>query len=132
MNEAFSKSLSDVLTHVSDKLIAHVREDTNAAFESNKETMLGIVQTMQITSDGLTDSVKDFTKNLDGEFKKSKSKLDNYVARFNKTMDNMFNMDTKEKRLFYLGIFGGIATPAILLLIQLAQAVDYLASRFGG
>jgi len=104
---------------VTDKLIAQVRTDTNVAFESNKETMLAIIETMKIASDGLTDSVTDFTKKINDELGKSKTKLDGRIARFNKSIQNLFNVDTKEKRFFYLGIFGGIATPIVLFCILL-------------
>jgi len=124
MNESFSKSLNDALVTVGDKLVAHVKEDTKKALDDNADTMFAIIETMKIASNGLTDSVTDFTKKINDEFKTSKSKLDNRVARFNKSVQNMFNMDTKEKQLFYLGVFGGVATPIMLFAILLFHVVS--------
>jgi len=85
--------------------------------------MKSIIENMKIASDGLTNSVTDFTKKINDEFGKSKTKLDSRVARFNKSVQGMFNMDTKEKQLFYLGVFGGIATPIMLFAILLFHIV---------
>ena len=79
--------------------------------------MLAIVETMKIAFDGLTDSVKDFTKKINDEFGKLKPKLDNHVKRYNSPVRELFEVDTKRKRFFYLEIFGGIAKPIVLFLV---------------
>ena len=84
---------------------------------------MAIIETMKIASDGLTDSVTNFTKKINDVFKASKTKLDSRVAHFNKSVQNMFNMDTKEKRIFYLGVFGGIATPTVFIVYQIANVI---------
>ena len=102
-----------------DKLIAQVIGDTKAALDANTDTMLAIIETMKIASDGLTESIEDFTKNINDEFKKSKAILDNHVKRYNSSVEKLFMVDTKQKRFFYLGIFGGIATPFVLFVVML-------------
>ena len=86
--------------------------------------MLAIIENTKIASNALTDSVKDFTKKINDVFKTSKTKLDGRVARFNSSIQNMFNIDSKEKWLFYLGVFGGIATPIMLFAVLLFHIVS--------
>ena len=122
-NELFSKEINAALVTVGDKLVASVTEDTKKALNENANTMLAIIENMKVASDGLTNSVTDFTKKINDVFKASKTKLDSRVAQFNKSVQNMFNMDTKEKRIFYLGVFGGIATPVVLIVYQVAHII---------
>ena len=78
---------------------------------------------MKTATTELADSVTDFAKKINDELGKSKTKLDSRIAQFNKSIRNMFNMDTKEKRIFYLGVFGGIATPVVFVVYQIAHII---------
>ena len=114
MNEVFSKSLNDALTVVSDKLIAQVKEDARAALEANCNTMSAIIETMKIASDGVNDMVEDFNKNLNATYKKSKSILDNRANGYHLSMAKLFKVDGWRQVVFWMGVWGGIATPILL------------------
>ena len=114
MNEVFSKSLNDVLATTNDKLIAQVKEDAKSALEANCDTMLSIIETMKVASDGVTDMVEDFNKNLNTAYKKSKTILNNRAKDYHSSMAKLFNVDGWRQVVFWLGIWGGIATPILL------------------
>ena len=100
MNEAFSKNLNAVLTTTRDKLIAQVKADTDEALQANCDTMLNIIQTMEIASNGVADNAKTLAQKLNDEFKKSKGILDNRVKRYNSSMEHLFALDDNRKLLF--------------------------------
>ena len=122
-SESFSQSINAALVTVGDKLVASVTEGTKKALNENADTMLAIIENTKIASNALTDSVTDFTKKINDIFKVSKTKLDGRVTRFNNSVQNMFNIDSKEKWLFYLGVFGGIATPIMLFAVMLFHII---------
>ena len=99
-----------------DSLITQVSADTKTALEANADTMLGIIETMKIAQKGVSDSVKDFTKNLNEIFKKSKTILDNRAKLYHSTMERLFKIDGWRQILFWVGLFASILTPIILIL----------------
>ena len=119
MNQVFSQSLKSVLTPVTDKLIAQVKADTDIALQANYDTMLSIIQTMEMTSSSVTDNTKTFAQTLNDEFKKSKGILDNRVKRYNSSMERLFALDDNRKFFFWAGIVGSIGTLIALLIILL-------------
>ena len=118
MNEAFSKSLSDVLTHVSDKLIAQAKEDFNTALSDNIKTVESILEVTKIASDGVSDRVNDFNKNLTLALKKPKITFDNHVKGYHAAMKKLFKVDGWRKKIFWVGLFSSILTPIVLLIIH--------------
>ena len=119
MNEAFNKNLNAVLTTTKDKLIAQVKADTDIVFQANYDTMLSIIKTMEITSNGFNDNAKLFSQKLNDDFKKSKGILDNRVKRYNSSMEQLFELDDKQKFFFWVGIVGSISTPMVSFIILL-------------
>ena len=104
------------MTPMTDKLIAQVSADTKTAFNSSYDTMNNIIKTMEIASNGVTDMVEDFNKNLNAAYKKSKTILDNRAKSYHSAMDNLFKVDGWRQIAFWLGICGGILTPIVLIV----------------
>ena len=86
------------------------------ALQANFDTMLSIIQTMEMTSSSVTDNAKTFAQKLNDEFKKSKGILDNRVKRYNSSMERLFTLDDNRKLFFWIGMMGSIATPILLAL----------------
>jgi hypothetical protein len=86
MNQAFSRNLNGVLTTTRDSLIAQIDADTQIALEANAETMTAIIKAMETASTGVTDNVKDFNKNLNDTFNKSKTVLDSRAKAYHTSM----------------------------------------------
>ncbi|MCL2049746.1 MAG: hypothetical protein FWG87_13585 [Defluviitaleaceae bacterium] len=116
MNEAFSKSLNAVLDATTDKIIAHVKADTDAALKANRETMTAIIKNMDSTAENVLSNVKKLNKNLSETFKKSKTVLDNRANAYHSSMARLFVLDGWRKKVFWAGICAGIATPLVLIL----------------
>ena len=116
MNQAFSRNLNGVLTTTTDKIITQVIVDTQIALEANAESMNAIIKAMETASAGVTVSIKDFNKNLNDTFKKSRIILDNRVKAYHTSMQNLFKVDGWRQVFFWLGICGGILTPIVLIV----------------
>ena len=114
MNEVFSKNLNGVLTHMTDKMVAHVKADTQTALEANTAT---IIVNLTEASKGVTDMVEDFNKNLTTIYKKSKTILDSRVKGYHTSMANLFKLDGWRQVFFWLGMYGSIATPILLIIL---------------
>ena len=116
MNQAFSQSLKSVLTPMTDKLIAQVAADTQTALEANAEAMTVIIKTMESALAGVTISVKDFNKNLNDTFKKSKTILDSRAKAYYTAMQNLFKVDGWRQVFFWVGLTASILTPIVLII----------------
>ncbi|MCL2050025.1 MAG: hypothetical protein FWG87_14995 [Defluviitaleaceae bacterium] len=127
MNEAFNKSLNAVLATTTDKIIAHVKADTDTALEANRETMTAIIKNMDSAAENASESVKKFYKNLNEIFKKynktlsetskkSKSILDNHTNAYSLSVKRLFVLDGWRKKVFWVGICASIVTPFVLML----------------
>jgi len=101
MNEAFSKSLNDVLTLTSDKLVAHV----DVAIKANIQAMESTVKNMEQTSAKVTS----FEKEL-------KTTLVKRINAYNSSINKLFKLDDWRRLVFWAGIGGGILTPIVLIL----------------
>ena len=116
MNEAFSKSLNAVLATTTDKIIAHVKSDTDTALKANREAMTAIIKSMETTAENVLSNVKKLNKNLSETFKKSKTVLDNRANAYHSSMARLFELDGWRKKIFWAGICASIATPLVLIL----------------
>jgi len=116
MNQAFNQSLNAVLAQTEDSLIAQVAADTQIALAANTDAMNAIIKAMETASAGVTVSVKDFNKNLNDTFKKSKTILDSRAKAYHTAMQNLFKVDGWRQAVFWLGIAGGILTPIVLII----------------
>ena len=116
MNQAFSRNLNGVLSTTRDSLISQVVADTQIALEANAETMNDIIKAMETTSTGVTVSVKDFNKNLNNTFRKSKTILDNRAKAYHSSMQNLFKVDGWRQTLFWVGLLASILTPIVLII----------------
>ena len=59
-----------------------------------------------------------------------KKELDKRIKTYNSSIRELFLLNSRERKLYYAGIVGGIATPVMLFLIMLAYAVSWVLSRF--
>ena len=116
MNEAFIKSLNAVLVTTSDKLIAQAKEDFNTALSDNIKTVETIPEFTKIDSDGATDRVNDFNKNLTATLKEPKIMLDNHAKGYHLVMKKLSKVDGWRQVVFLRGLRGSIATPIVLFI----------------
>ena len=101
---------------MTDKLIAQVTADTQIALEANAEAMNTIIKAMETASAEVTVSVKDFSKNLNDTFKKSKTILDSRVKAYHTVMQNLFKVDGWRQVFFWVGLSASILTPIVLIV----------------
>ena len=116
MNEVFSKSLSDVLTITTDKLIAQVKADTDTAMKANVQNVASIVETMKMASTNVANKVIDFEKKLDAALKRPQTTLDNHIKSYRDSMKKLFKVDGWREVFFWAGLWGSIAMPILLVL----------------
>jgi len=104
MNETFSKSLNDVLTHTSDKFTAQLKEDVDVAMKANMQSMESTVKNMEQTSAKVTS----FEKEL-------KTTLVKRISAYNSSINKLFKLDDWRQLVFWAGMAGGILTPIVLI-----------------
>jgi len=51
-------------------------------------------------------------------------RLDKSTKAYNSSVNELFKLNSKEKIFYALGVFGGIATPTILLARMIADALS--------
>ena len=117
MNESFSKNLNSALVHLADKIITHVSADAKTALEANNDMITSIISKMEEASKGVTGMVDDFNKNLNATYKKSKTILDNRVKGYHSSIANLFKLDGWRQVFFWLGMYGSIITPILLIIL---------------
>jgi soluble cytochrome b562 len=108
MNEAFSKSLSDVLTHTNGKLSAQLNAEVSAAITDSVQAMNKAAKRMEQTAANVTDYEKELKITLDKRIKSYKSSI-----------DRLCQIIGWRELLFLLGTAGGIITPIVLILNHL-------------
>jgi len=61
---------------------------------------------------------------------KLKKELDKRIKTYNSSIRELFLLNSRERKLYYAGIIGGIATPVMLFLFMLIYAISWVISRF--
>ena len=105
MNEVFSKSLNDVLTHTSDKLITQVKSDTENALQAT----ITAITTTESDIKKAAERIKNYDKSL-------KTTLDNRINTYRKSINELFKLDDFRQKFFWAGMIGGILTPILLII----------------
>ena len=80
------------------------------------KTVESILDVTKIASDGVTDRVNDFNKNLTLALKKPKITFDNHVKGYHAAMKKLFKVDGWRQVVFWMGLWGSIATPIVLFI----------------
>jgi len=88
---------------MTDKMIAQVKADAQAALEANNATITSIINKMEEASKGVTDMVDDFNKNLNATYKKSKTILDNRAKEYRSSVAKLFVLDGWRQLFFLVG-----------------------------
>jgi len=133
-NQLFSKSLNEILIGVVDKLVEQVKNDTVTALNSNMSAMNSVVDenlaNMRSVVIEHIESILEAHKLMQEcnqqviDYDKSlKTKLDNSIKKYNTAITRLFQLNNKEKLYFRLGIFGGIATPVVLIVGWIGRGV---------
>jgi len=72
---------------------------------------------MDEASRSVADMVDDFIKNLNATYKKSKTILDNRAKDYHLSMAKLFKLDGWRQVFFWLGMYGNIVTPIVLIIL---------------
>ena len=102
---------------MTNNMIANVSADVKIALEANNATITSVINTMLETSEGVTDMVDDFKKNLNATCKKSMTILDNRTKEYRSSVAKLFALDGWRQMFFWLGIYASIATPIVLFIM---------------
>ena len=133
-NQLFSKSLNEILIEVVDKLVEQVKNDTVTALNGNMSAMNNAVDenltNMRSVVIEHIESIleahklmQECNKQVVDYDKSLKTKLDNSIKKYNTSITRLFQLNNKEKLYFRLGIFGGIATPVVLIVGWIGRGV---------
>jgi IS1 family transposase len=123
-NELFSKSLNAALTSVTDKLITQIKTDTVTALSEQRAIAYDSMQDYITATNIVVRQMNETAEMVNGYDEKIKTSLDKRVRAYNSSIKELFALNRKEKLFFFFGILGGIATPTILFLRMIADALS--------
>ena len=122
-NQLFSQSLSDAVTETTDKIMDVMIAYVNEALQGHTKIIDGALEKYQSAFDVLADHVDDNTGKLKTYGENLQQRLDTSAENYNSSISELFMLNSREKKFFYAGIFGGIFTPVVLLTIMFIRAL---------
>jgi len=122
-NQLFSQSLNAVLTTVVDKLSMQIKGDTEIALKSHMTAIDTAFIKYQRSMDSVSNQINDTVDRLIKYDKTLKSNLDKSVKSYRASINGLFQLNDTREKLFWFGMFGGIATPIMLVLYAIVQVV---------
>ena len=123
MNELFSKSLNDAVTKTADEIADLSTAYIDKSLEAHTQSIDAIINKYESAFIALATHVDDNTGKLSKYGEMLQSRLNKSIKAYNSSIKGLIALNSKEKKFFFLGILGGIATPTILLLRMLADAL---------
>jgi len=112
------------VTKTADKVADMSATYIDTALESHTKVIDGIINKYESTFEALADHVDDNSDKLKKYGEMLQSRLDKSAKSYNSSIENLFIVNSKQKLFFVLGIFGGIATPIVLLVREVANALS--------
>ena len=119
----FSQSLSDAVTTTTDKITDVVIVYVDEALKGHTKIIDGTLEKYQSAFDALAGHIDDNTDKLKTYGEKIQLRLDKSTEAYDSSVNKLFMLNSREKKFFYAGVFGGIFTPIILLVIMLAYGL---------
>ena len=105
MNATFSKSLNDVLSHTSDRLLAQLKADVDTAIKVNIKALNTATSQMEQT-----------TANVSSYEGKLKTNLDKRIKAYDSSIKKLYQLNDGREWFFWMGMLGSIITPIVLIL----------------
>jgi len=108
---------------VVDKLSVQIKGDTDIALQSHMTAIDTAFKKYQRSMDSVSSNIDGTVDRLTKYDKTLKANLDKSVKSYRVSISRLFQLNDTREKLFWLGMFGGIATPIMLVLYAIVQVV---------
>ena len=122
-NQLFSQSLNAALMTVVDKLSVQIKGDTDIALKSHMAAIDTAFKKYQRSMDSVSSNIDGTVDRLTKYDKTLKANLDKSVKSYRASINGLFQLNDTREKVFWLGMFGGIATSILLLLYAIVQFI---------
>jgi len=106
---------------VVDKLSVQIKGDTDIALQSHMAAIDTAFKKYQRSMDSVTSNIDGAVDRLTKYDKTLKANLDKNVKSYRASINGLFQLNDTREKVFWLGMFGGIATPIMLMLYAIVQ-----------
>jgi len=108
---------------VVDKLSVQIKRDTVVALKSHMAAIDNSFNKYQRSMDSVSSNIDDTVDRLTKYDKTLKANLDKNVKSYRASINGLFQLNDTREKIFWFGMFGGIATPIFLLLYAIVQFI---------
>jgi len=108
---------------VVDKLSVQIKGDTDIALKSHMAAIDTAFKKYQRSMDSVSSNIDGTVDRLTKYDKTLKANLDKSVKSYRASINGLFQLNDTREKVFWLGMFGGIATSILLLLYAIVQFI---------
>ena len=119
----FSQSLDSAVQASVDKITDSIDVYADEQLTGHQNVIEGIIEKYNVAGDALMSNINENINRLDKYGQKFQAYIDKSVKKYESSVKDLFWLNDRRKKFFYAGVFGGIATPVVLIVGWIGRGV---------